>query len=197
VAYETWQQSKEWADQFIPHVKMLLGWGCIQVAPLQADCQENTDLMFEVNKAVRFAVRIRRLGQRLEYNRRNEVTFRLRRTSESQTELSKLMHGWGDYFLYGWGNDATRRVEAYTILNLDALRGWLFDQVIAHQRLPGQQQRDRDGSASFYALCLDCLPPSIVIHRRTALVDDPPIQDGHWLMYHATSRHQQGALSYA
>jgi len=28
-----WQASKHWTEQFTPHVKMLLGWGCIEAAP--------------------------------------------------------------------------------------------------------------------------------------------------------------------
>ena len=181
---EHWQESKAWSDRFIPHAQQLLGLTCIGVAAIDQDRKENTDLMFEVGWQ-RIAVRIRRLEQRLAFNRRNEITLRFDRRSGAETELAKLMNGWGDCFLYGWGDEASGQIRAYTLLDLHQLRGWLFQYLLTYQRLPSPVMPDRDGSASFLPLCLDCMPGEILRRRVTLLPSDPPITDLHWRQSHA------------
>jgi hypothetical protein len=181
---ESWQESHAWADRFTPHVKQLLGLACIQVAALDEDRQHNTDLMFEVGY-LRFPVRIRRIEHRLAFNRRNEVTFRFQRRSGMQTEFAKLLCGWGDCFLYGWGDDVTGQIRAYTVLDLHQFRYWYTEAICQDARRPGQIQEDRDGSASFIAFCLDCLPPVVIKRRVTLLSGDPPVTDLHWQTAHA------------
>jgi hypothetical protein len=185
---EHWQESHAWADQFSAHIKMLLGLICIQVAPLEEDQKHNTDLMFEVG-AQRFPVRVRRLEQRLPFNRRNEITFRFARRSGVETEFAKMLCGWGDWFMYGWGNESTRRLDAYTVLDLHQFRFWYTETVCQTGKRPGMVQQDRDGSASFLAFCLDCLPAQVIKSRRTLLLNDPPITDLHWRQSH--DPHQQ------
>ncbi len=185
---EPWQESHAWADQFTPHIKMLLGLACIQIAPLDEDRIHNTDLMFAVG-AQRFPVRVRRLSQRLAFNRRNEITFRFARRSGMETEFTKMLCGWGDCFLYGWGNEMTQRLEAYSVIDLHQFRFWYTETVCQTGKRPGGEQRDRDGSASFLAFCLDCLPPCVITHRMTLLAHDPTITDLHWRQAHdPTSR---------
>lgn len=168
----TWIESKRWADQFTPHIKAILGQVFIEEATVEADRTENTDLVL-VMAGKRVAVRIRDLAERAAYNRRNEWTVRLRRPSETPTELAKLMDGFGDYFLYGWGDPAVHRVVAWTVFDLAKVRSWLFAYVMAHHALPGKQQDTKDGSARFLALCIDAMPPRCIVHRQTALPGDP------------------------
>jgi hypothetical protein len=42
---DTFQENHEWARQFIPHVKMLLGLNCLLIADIDEDRRHNTDLM--------------------------------------------------------------------------------------------------------------------------------------------------------
>src|SRR4030095_5465150 len=189
---ESWQDDHAWAQQFIPQIKMLLGLNCIQIADIDEDRHHNTDLMFDVNRA-RYAVRVRRISERLAFNRRNEITFRFQRRSTVQTEFSKLMHGWGDKCLYCWGDDKSHRVPAYTLLDLDAFRGWMSD-IVASRLFAAKGDNglplgvtlftDKDKSATFLAFCLDCLPGHIIQYRVTVLPSDSPITDVHWRTYH-------------
>jgi hypothetical protein len=196
VRREHWQDSKAWADQFTPHVQELLGIRFFRPATRDQDLKENTDLLFESERG-RFAIRIRRLQERLAFNRRNEVTLRLKRTSGQATELGKLMNGLGDYFLYGWGDERSQKVVAYSILNLAQLRGWLFEVLLETHKLPGQCQDNHDGSSSFVAFCLDCMPPHLIVSRHTHLPGDPANTDPHWLKAHAAAQPQQGVFAYA
>ena len=187
-----WRDDHLWAQQFIPSIKMLLGLNCIHVADIDEDRKHNTDLMFDVHHA-RYPVRIRRMPERLAFNRRNEVTFRFSRRSHVATEFAKLMHGWGDCALYGWGDERSQRVPAHALLDLDAFRGWMAEVVSARlfaatgeSGLPRgvTLMHDKDGSSTFLAFCLDCMPQHIIQHRVGILPDDPPITDVHWRQYH-------------
>jgi hypothetical protein len=171
---------------------MLLGLTCIHIADIDEDRRHNTDLMFDVNRA-RYPVRVRRLRDRLPYNRRNEIPFRFSRRTHIHTEFAKLMAGWDDYCLYGWGDEHSQRVVAYTLLNLDIFRGWMsaivIDRLFAVTGDSGLPLgvtlfHDHDSSASFLAFCLDCLPQEIIQHRISALPTDSPNIDSHWSTYH-------------
>ena len=198
---ETYPESQAWSNQFITPIKMLLGLNCIQIADIDEDRRHNTDLMFDVNRA-RYPVRIRRIGERLFFNRRNEITFRFSRRSRVQTEFSKLMHGWGDFCLYGWGDDKALSVPAYTLLDLHAMRGYVSD-IVADRLFASSGDSglplgwtlfdDRDGSAVFLAICLDCLPQHIIQHRITVLQNDPPPTDMHWRVHHDPLRESSSA----
>jgi hypothetical protein len=189
---KAWEADHLWGQQFLGPIRMLLGLNCIQIADIEEDRKHNTDLMFDVHHA-RYPVRVRRITDRLEFNRRNEITLRFSRRSQVQTEFSKLMHGWGDCFMYCWGDERSQRVPSYTLLDLHALRGWLTD-IVADRLFAATGASglplgvtlfdDKDGSATFLAFCLDCLPPHIIQHRLTALPDDPPIRDAHWRKCH-------------
>jgi hypothetical protein len=180
---ESWQESKAFSDLFLPACQQLLGLTCMQIADIDEDRRHNTDLMLK-GKHRRYAVRVRRAEQRLEWNRRNEITFRLGLPSGMETELDKLMNGWGDVLLYAWGDEATRRLVSYSLVDLDVLRGWIFRETLRLGRLPGDVQRDQDGSATFVAFCLDCLPPEVIMRRRTAIPGDPANTDRHWRRQH-------------
>jgi hypothetical protein len=181
---ERWQEEKDWSDIFLHECMRILGPACLAEAPIDEDRKHNTDLMFDASRG-RHAVRIRRVEQRLPYNRRNEITFRLSMPSGAETELEKLLEGWGDLLLYGWGDERARRIAAYTVVNLHKLRRWVVGYCLHYKRLPGMVQPDRDGSAEFLALCLDCLPAEVLIERHTALPRDTPITgDQHWLAAH-------------
>jgi hypothetical protein len=166
-----WQDSKRWADQFTPHIKSILGYLFIQEAPLAQDQRENTDLMFMLFDK-RVAIRIRNIKDRAPFNRRNEWTIRVSRPSGIDTELTKMMAGWADYCLYGWGDETTKKVQAFTVFDLDATRAWIFQYVLDKQTLPGMIQQDKDGSATFLAICIDDMPLQCIICRRTHLKGD-------------------------
>jgi hypothetical protein len=178
-----WEHDQAWSNRFIPAVKMLLGLLCIEVAPPEEDRLHNTDLMFDVGLQ-RIAVRMRREALRLAYNRRNEITIRYGRQSGVTTELAKVLQGWGDLFLYAWGEDRSGRITAYTLIHLKELSTYLETHARTHGEYPGQIQHNADGSSSLLALCIDCMPGPVVKQRRTILDADPPNTDRHWRLYH-------------
>ena len=99
---ETWKERHERAQYYLPYCKKLLGLICVEIADIEEDRKHNTDLLFDVGSG-RVAVRVRKIEERLAFNRRNEVTFRFSLPSRIETEFSKMLYGWGDYFLLRMG----------------------------------------------------------------------------------------------
>jgi hypothetical protein len=193
---ETWKERHERAQQYIPYIKKLLGLICVEIADIEEDRKHNTDLLFDVGSG-RVAVRVRRIEERLEYNRRNEVTFRFSLASGVETEFSKLLYGWGDYFLYGWGDETKKTVPSYALLDLEQFRGWWTNRATYYlfesngqPSLPHGVSKffNKESGEHFLAFCLDCMPQTVMKHRYTALRNDPPNKDKHWLTYHDALR---------
>jgi hypothetical protein len=189
---ETWKERYDRAQHYIPYIKKLLGLICVEIADIDEDRKHNTDLLFDVGSG-RVAVRVRRIEERLKYNRRNEVTFRFSLSSGVETEFSKLLYGWGDYFLYGWGEDTRKTLPSYVLIDLEKFRGWWANRATHYMFASDGQSRLPQGVSKFFneetgehflAFCLDCMPRDVAKHRYTLLQDDPPNTNSHWLQYH-------------
>jgi hypothetical protein len=91
------------------------------VAPPEPDLEENTDLLVLRARDIRVACRMRRKELYwLSYP--FDVTFRATRTNGAQTEMEKMMAGWGHAFLYGFVGNG---IEYWSLLSLNKLRGFL------------------------------------------------------------------------
>jgi hypothetical protein len=171
-----WQESKAWADQFIPHIKALLAQYFIAEATPQQDARENTDLLFAV-EGKRFGVRIRNLRERGGHpSRRHEWTVRLGRPSGWPSEFYKILRGLGDYYLYGWGDDTgpVPQVKAYTIFDLREVAAWFAEYGFAHGgQYPGRLQINADKSSTFLGVPINSMPDAAIMVRDSWLEGDP------------------------
>lgn len=167
-----WGTDKNWSDQFMPHVEILILRSvlCVSIGSAREDQEENTDLRIysvrlpDTSPSLRVAVRIRRAHYMERYP--HQVTFRSDRPqSGNATELEKMWNGLGDLFLYGFGDEEKRRVAEWVVLDLRELRA---NRSRLEYAWSGPM-RNGDGSSAFMALHLDHVPtPMRVGLIRTA-----------------------------
>lgn len=116
----------QWAQQFIPRVKQILGPLLLREAELDIDQHEATDLIVLKARDMRIGVRLRRKGFATRYG--SEFTIRKSRDNGARTEWQKIMYdGWGDWLFYGHESEATPGdVAPWLVVDLDRLRGKLI-----------------------------------------------------------------------
>ena len=167
---ETFEESKRWADQFMPEIKTILGLYLIGEASEEDDMKRNTDLIVLKMDGVRIAVRVRKKGYAEMYG--DEFTIRTKRPSGTKTEIDKIIEGWGDYFFYGHEGEALN-LSAWALCNLKVFRGWVSNYLWTHKTAPGEKRANRDGSSSFHVFRFDQLPDDFVVARKTYRGSNP------------------------
>lgn len=117
-------QDRRWSDKFIPAIKRIVGPRLLSVTPDEIDCKQAADLMVFTARDMKIAARVRRPGfsDRYPY----EFTIRARRDSGAETELSKIVNGWGDWLFYGHSNDEEKDFALWWLIDLDAFRAALI-----------------------------------------------------------------------
>ena len=115
--------NRRWSDQYLPQVKQIVAEHLLTEAPDPLDWNEATDLVnMDVNLR-HIAVRVRRPGYADRYP--FDFTIRSRLPSGSETELSKIVNGHGDWMFYGHAGDAGGLVR-WWLLDLRAFRAALI-----------------------------------------------------------------------
>lgn len=160
-----------WQSQFVPPMKRIVGEYLIGEAPADEDRDHNTDLIVLRLEAIRVACRVRQHKYLERYG--DEFTVRTARPSGSDTELSKLLAGWGDYVLYGFATEDSEGLAAWVLGDLSVFRLWHHRRLAVDGQAPGVTQNNGDGSSTFRAYRIDELPDDFVVARKTAF---PP----HW-----------------
>ncbi len=164
-----WESDKRWSDQFVPEIKRHLGEYLINTAPLVEDQRHNTDLIVMRKGDIRIACRVRRKSYYDMQNGfgchplRKEFTLRKTRPSGQETELQKVLAGWGNYLFYGFGHQ--KRLLLWRIGRLDILRAWIQDHIRAYGDLPGIEKSNRDRSSTFQVFRWSDLPPDFIVAR--------------------------------
>lgn len=151
-----------WQRALIPHVKRACAEHLISEAPAEEDMHHNTDLIVLRLDTVRVACRLRRhnyLG-----NYADEFTIRASRGTGADTELRKIIAGWGDYIFYGFASADESSLAAWILADLKVFRVWYNQQLYAGRR-PGQKATNGDGSSTFLAFKIDDLPPGFLVAR--------------------------------
>lgn len=161
-----WQRDKRWSDRFLPEIKSILGLHLIGEPPEAEDRERNTDLIVLRMEAVRIACRVRKYRYWLEYP--DEFTVRSGRPSGIQTELSKIVSGWGDYMFYAFADQSERNLHAWVLGDLKVFRLWFNRRLYAGDtRWAGK--RNVDGSSSFCAFAFADLPPDFIVARQAGV----------------------------
>lgn len=120
----------EFSDPYLPLVQEIVGPLLLTKAPPFCDLREATDLKTFTAQPTRLAVRIRRPGYVERYP--FDFTIRYERASGEDTEMKKLVDGWGDLFFYG---HAARGEEVkFERWFLISLRLWRAQLIRDHQQ---------------------------------------------------------------
>jgi hypothetical protein len=156
----------DWQRGLIPEVKRILANYLIAEAPVEEDQRRNTDLIVLKLDTVRVACRLRRHAYLARYG--GEFTIRASRPSGAETELSKMLSGWGDYLFYGFASAEGDRLAAWVLGDLKEFRVWHHRELWSGRK-PGQQQQNGDGSSGFHAYRIGDLPDKFVVARYPAV----------------------------
>lgn len=157
-----WENDKRWSDRFLPEIKGILGLYLIGEAPTEEDQSRNTDLIVLRMEAVRIACRVRRHQYLERYG--DQFTIRAGRPSGVETELTKIIRGWGNYFFYGFCNQEEERLSRWLLGDLSEFRLWFQRESCERKgRAPGERQPNGDGSSHFLAFSIGDLPPPFVV----------------------------------
>lgn len=155
-----------WSDRFVPHVQVILASLLSPAAPLSQDREEATDFLVFQTSSARVACRVRRWpGEKWFEVNRNEITIRAVRGNGVETELDKILSGFGDFLFYAIANQTENDFASWTLCNLSVFR----DLVHHTERIPGHLKWNRDGSSAFLIIPLAEMPSSFVVARGTSL----------------------------
>jgi hypothetical protein len=153
----------DWQRKFMDPIKRTLANYLITEAPLEEDARHNTDLLVLKAEAVRIACRVRR-HKYVGYA--DEFTVRSGRPNGTETELQKLISGWGDFIFYGIADTEESGLCAWVFGDLKQFRLWHSQYLFDHRRAPGSHRNNHDGSSSFRAYKIEDLPVDFIVARK-------------------------------
>ena len=158
-----WQTQKTWSDQFLTEIKGILGVHLIGEPPREEDAERNTDLMVLRMDAVRIGCRVRRFTYLNTFG--DEFTIRAGVISGAKTELTKVIEGWGDYFFYGFANEAGTALAHWTLADMRVFRRSYMRMLAKADAgvFPGIGKVNKDGQTSFAAFKWSEFPPEFIV----------------------------------
>jgi hypothetical protein len=156
-----WEIDKRWSDKFILEIKKILGERFIGESSKEEDQMRNTDLIVLKLEPLRFACRIRKYAYFEKYP--DDITIRTNRPSGAETELAKILSGWGDFFFYGFSNFDETMLHKWKIIDLKKFRLWFSRELVKQKGImPGIKKTNSDGSSNFIAI--NCSNAIEIIH---------------------------------
>jgi hypothetical protein len=157
----------DWQQSLLTEVKKCIAPYLLHEASPEEDMKRNTDLM--IDPATRVSSRIRSYEDLHKYDYANEFTIRCDRRSGFETELSKLIAGFGTHGFYGFADAAGTGLAAWFLGDWNIFRKW-FNYEIAKNKgqIPGVLKQNKDGSSAFRVFKIAEPPPEFVIARVTA-----------------------------
>jgi len=162
------ERDYDWQRQFIPQIKQILANYLIEEAPFEEDTRRNTDLLVLEAKNLRVACRIRRHEYVLNSRWRDEFTIRASRPNGIETELHKVLRGWGDRIFYGFAAADEATLCAWLLGDLNEFRLW-HNRALARLsagKMPGSEVPNADGSSKGRAYRISDLPEAFVVARK-------------------------------
>jgi len=151
---------RRWADRFIPQLKQIVADLLVTPAPEAEDLQRNTDLIVFRVETLRVACRVRRFKYLVEYP--FDFTVRSGRPNGADTELAKILAGYGDYLVYAFASEDEQRLAAWRTIDLCQFRLWFHRQSIQGKGMPGIALKNGDGSSAFRAFDVRKMPVGVV-----------------------------------
>lgn len=137
---------REWSDIMIPQIRGIVGPRLLEPAPFELDASEATDLLLFKAKDMRIAARVRRPGYADRYP--FEFTIRARRESGAETEMSKIINGFGDWMFYGHA-DEENTICRWFLIDLHSFRSALI------HRPPGLKYDKKDNGDGTHFVAYD------------------------------------------
>lgn len=158
----SYAEDRAWSDQFIPHIRAIVGPRLLVESPLEVDTKQAADLIVLKARDMTVAARVRRAGYAERYPW--DFTLRSRRDSGAKTEFRKIVEGWGDWLLYGHEGEKSR-LARWLLIDLHELRAeMIYDAHRPSRRLPDPMKPIANGDGThFIAYNVRRLPSRIVV----------------------------------
>ena len=197
-----YDRDRKWSDKMTPQVIKIVGPMLLKQAPIELDNQQATDLIVLLARDIRIAARIRTYGYFKSFP--FDFTIRAMRESGAETELSKIMKGFGDWFFYGHA-DKEDIIWRWHLISLDAFRA-----AMRSPSPPGGKQMNNYDGTHFMAFDLRTFPPQPPILIATTLttadlVPSKPVtpieisprtkRDRQWFLDHLMWLDAQGSVT--
>ena len=128
----------------MPEIKSIVGSHLLRPAPDPLDRFQATDLLMLDAKDTRIAARVRRFGYADRYP--YQFTIRALLPSGAETELSKIVNGYGDWMFYGHSGEDGRTLESWWLIDLRAFRAALIRHGTTGQCVLMGDKRNEDGT---------------------------------------------------
>jgi hypothetical protein len=157
-----WEADKTWADRFLPNIRLALANHLIGVASEEDDRERATDLITLAVRGKRVGCRVRRPDCLNHPHYLQQFTIRLSRPSGNETELAKIVSGWGDLFFYGFSDRGEASLARWVLIDLFAFR-LAFARRLNARRQVFEKKNNADGSSSFAVFSLADYPPEMVV----------------------------------
>jgi len=145
-----YQTDRQWSDKYIPLIKQIVGPHLLCESPLEVDRKQAADLITLKARDLTIACRVRRAGFVARYGW--QFTMRSNRSNGAETELRKIVNGWGDWMFYAHaapGNEVA--FARWLLIDLAAWRAQMLrDSYSKERRLIWQNDKpNADGRTSF------------------------------------------------
>jgi hypothetical protein len=138
-----YSSDRQWSDLMIPQIKQIVGPFLLETSSFDVDAKQATDLIVFTARDMRIAARVRRPGYAERYP--YEFTIRCKRDSGAETELSKIVNGWGDWLFYGHA-DASNWIARWFLIDLHAFRAALIRCAMNGASLKVTEKANGDGT---------------------------------------------------
>jgi hypothetical protein len=120
----TYKEDRYMSDQFIPDLRRIIGTQIVNVSSFELDAKGATDLIVFRSNDLHIAARVRSPEYLIRWP--HDITIRSDRPSGAETELSKIINGFGHWFIYGFDSGDGRTLSKWSIVSLNAFRAALI-----------------------------------------------------------------------
>lgn len=137
----SYQDQRQWSDQFIPAIKNIVGPLLLEPASFELDAKQATDLIVLKAKDMRIAARVRQHKYMEKYA--NEFTIRRKVNGSAKTEAHKILEGWGDWMFYGFISEDEFEIERWYVIDLDCFR---WNMITRREKIMHKRKKNKDGT---------------------------------------------------
>jgi len=158
-----YEENREFSDEFDCEIKSIFGCVFIRNATPKEDMKNATDYVFEI-KGNSIVSKMRNFSYLSKYG--NEFTLRSStRCGINQSELEKILSGWGNYLFYGLCDKNKEKIIQWLIGDLDVFRQW-YKEKLKNGRKPGFECTNKKDGGKFTSFRISDLLKEFIIARK-------------------------------
>lgn len=163
----TYAADRRRSDPYLPAMREVAGRHLLIPTDAYTDCNLGSDLTTINGGALHIACRVRGHQYLAKYG--DQCTIRDSRASGTETELAKILSGYGTHIVYGFAHAfVPGALAAWFVGDLNTFRRWYRREQYRTGQEPGCLSKWFADGTRFRSFRLDDLPPAFVIARQVA-----------------------------